>query len=142
MKMRQNSRTNINDVAKQLNYATSTMYDILHRLEDKKIIEYKSKISFEKIGFPIKTLIIVKTTTAYKDKLREYLQKTPYINNLHIINHKSNFHMECIFRNQRELEEFLEELEENNTLSEIHVYNVLETIYSEKFLTEEEHFAE
>jgi len=133
MKLRQNSRININEVAKQLNYATSTMYDMLHRLEEKHIVEHKSRVAFEKIGFPILTFIILKTTTAHRDRLKEYLQKIPYINSLYIINHRSNFRLECIFRNQRELEE-------KNTLSEINVYTVLETIHTEKFLTEKEHF--
>jgi DNA-binding Lrp family transcriptional regulator len=140
MQLRKNSRVNINDVAKKFNHATSTMYDMLHRLEYKNIIAHTSKVAFEKIGYPIKVFIIIKTSLTHKDKLRAYLQTKPQINSLHTINHSSSFHMECIFRNQIEVEEFLEDLEDRNALSEINVYNVLETIYTEKFLTEKEHF--
>jgi DNA-binding Lrp family transcriptional regulator len=131
---------NINEVAKQLKYATSTMYDMLHRLENKQIIEHTSRVAFEKIGYPIRIFVIVKTSTTNRDKLKTYLQQKPSVNSLYTINHRSNFHIECIFRNQSEVEEFLEELEERHPLSEIHVYNVLESIHSERFLTEKEHF--
>jgi len=140
MQLRKNSRVNINDVAKKFNHATSTMYDMLHRLEYKNIITHTSKVAFDKIGYPIKVFIIVKTTLNNKDKLKEYLQNKSNVNSLDIINHRSNFHMECIFRTQIEVEEFLEELEERHTLSEINVYTVIETIHTEKFLTKEEHF--
>jgi DNA-binding Lrp family transcriptional regulator len=140
IKLRKNSRANVNDIAKELKYATSTMYDMLHRLEAKNIITHTSKVAFEKIGYPIKVFIIIKTSLIHKDKLKEYLQNKPNINSLHIINHRSNFHIECIFRNQIEVEEFLEELEDRHALSEINVYTVLETIHTERFLTEKEHF--
>jgi DNA-binding Lrp family transcriptional regulator len=142
LKLRQNSRVNINDVAKQLNYATSTMYDLLHRLEEKKIVTHISRVAFERIGFPIKTYLIVKTTPIHRDQLKKYLQEKACINSLCTVNHQSSFHVECIFRNQKDLEEFLEELEERHTLAEIHVYNVLEMIHVERFLTEAEHFKE
>jgi DNA-binding Lrp family transcriptional regulator len=140
LKLRNNSRANIKEIAKQMNCPISTMYDLLHRLEEKKVITYTSKISFEKMGYPIHMFIIAKTNPENSVQLKEYLLTKKNINSIHTINHRSNFHIECIFSHQREVEDFLEELEAENVLTQLSVYTVIETINSEKFLTEPEHF--
>ena len=140
VKLRKNSRVNIKEVANEFNYPVSTMYDLLHKLEEKGIVKYTGKISFEKIGYPVHVFMIIKTTPENRNKLREYLTEKKNINALHTINHRTDFHLECIFSHQREVEEFLEELEEQNILTEINVYTVIETLQSDKFLSETGHF--
>lgn len=141
IELRKNGRQDITKLAAKYNYPKSTLYDMLHRLEQKGILEHTSKIDFEKIGFPIQIFIVAKTTTQNKESMKKYLMGKKNVNSIYTVNQGSNFHFEGVFRNQREVEDFLEELEDSNPLTQINVYNVIERITSEKFLTEEEHFA-
>ena len=138
--LRKNSRVNIKRVAKECHYPTSTMYGLLHRLEGKNILSYEGKVSFEDIGYPLQVFIIAKTTSEKRNELKNYLVENKNVNSLHIINHRSDFHLECIFSHQREAEEFLENMKEKNTLTEIKIYTVIENIHSDRFLTKMEHF--
>jgi len=138
--LRKNGRENITILAKKYDYPKSTLYDLLHRLEENKIIMHTSKVNFEKLGFPLQVFIIAKTTPQNKENLKNYLLSRKNINNIHRINQTTSYHIEAIFKNHHELEEFLEALETNNTLTELNVYNVIENIASEKFLTSEEEF--
>lgn len=138
--LRKQDTQNIMNVAKNHEIPKSTLYDMIHKLQRTEVIKQITKISFEKIGFPIKVFFIIRTELQSRDKLRYFLTTQKNVNNIHLINNKSSFHIECIFRNQRDVENFLEELEEQTPLAQLSVYNLLETIQEEKFLTEETHF--
>jgi DNA-binding Lrp family transcriptional regulator len=140
VELRKDSRQDITGLAKVHNYPKSTMYDILHKLEEKGILNHKSFVDFEKLGFPLQVFVVVKTSAQYKEKMREFLKAKKNINTIYTVNSSSNFHFECIFRNQKEIEDFLEELEDKHPLNQISVYNVIERICIEKFLTQEDHF--
>ena len=131
---------NLLELSRKIEYPKSTLYDALHRLESKGIIRHANKIAFEKIGYPIKIFINMKTLPKNKQDIRNYLENQKNINSLFVVNDPANFHFEAIFKNQKEVGEFLEELETQMPLKEITVFNVLETIHSEKFLVRMEDF--
>jgi DNA-binding Lrp family transcriptional regulator len=138
--LRKSKSQNILELSRKINMPKSTVYDMIHRLEEKAIIDGRVHLDFEKIGFPIRIFLIVKTEKEYKDALKKYLIGQKHINNIFTINRASSFHVESIFRNQKEVEEFLEDLEQKNTLIQLSVYTILEHIEKERFLTKEEHF--
>ena len=134
--LRRNSRANIKEIAETLNCPVSTLYDTLHKLEKKNIVEYTAKIDYEKIGYPIQAIIILKTTTEHNSKLYAYLNKRTELNTIYRINNRTSYCVEAICKTQQELNELLEEIEENNTLTQINVYTIIETIQKEKHLTQ------
>ncbi len=138
--LRRQDTQNIMGVAKNQEIPKSTLYDIMHKLQRTEVIRQITKISFEKIGFPIKVFFIIRTDVQGKEKLKQFLTSHKNVNNIHLINNSASFHIECIFRNQKSAEDFLELLEEQVPLTQLSVYNLLETIQEERFLTHEEHF--
>ncbi len=138
--LRRSEVDNVHQVAKKSNTPKSTLYDLLHRLEEKEIIKTHVAIAFEKIGYPLRIFFIAKTSAVQKELLKKYLLNQKNINTIHTVNRGNNFHFEALFRNQKEVEEFLEQLEEHNALEQLSAYNVLETLQHEQFLTAEEHF--
>jgi DNA-binding Lrp family transcriptional regulator len=127
-------------LAKKQSIPPSTLYDLIHRLEDKGIIKAQQVIDFAQIGFPIRVFIIISTTKHEKEKLESYLKAQESINNLYIVNNGTTFFVEAIFRQQKHLENYLEDLENQVTLTNMNVYTLLETLIRERFLTEEKHF--
>lgn len=138
--LRRQDSQNIMNVSKKQEIPKSTLYDIMHKLQKTEILKNITKISFEKIGFPIKIFFVIRTEIQNREKLKQFLIAQKNVNNIHLVNNRSSFHVECIFKNQKETEEFLEELEEQAPLTQLSVYNLLDTIQEEKFLTMEEHF--
>ncbi len=139
--LRKKDSQNIMNVSKKQEIPKSTLYDIMHKLQRTEIVRQITKISFEKIGFPIKIFFIIRTDNQNKERLKQFLLSEKNVNNIHLINNSTSFHVECIFKNQKSAEEFLELLEEQIPLTQLSAYNLLETIREENFLTEEEHFA-
>lgn len=140
IELRRSRSQNIMELSRKINMPKSTVYDMLHRLEEKAVIDGRIHLDFEKIGFPIRIFLIIKTETEHKDTLKKYLLEQKHVNNIFTINRASSFHVESIFKNQKEVEDFLEDLEQKNSLIQLSVYTILEHIERERFLTKEEHF--
>jgi DNA-binding Lrp family transcriptional regulator len=137
--LRKQDSQNIMNVSKKQEIPKSTLYDIKHRLQRAGIIKQVTKISFEKIGFPIKAFFIIHTESEFKESLKKILMSHHNINNI-ILTNTSRFHVEGIFKNQIKVEEFLEEIKKYKQIVKVSTYHVVEHIQEEKFLTEEEHF--
>lgn len=138
--LRKNGRQNIKNMAIESNLPASTMYDLLHKLEENGILEHKSKVAFDKIGYPTRIWVAVKTVPANREVLKQHLMKNPNVNNVFRINSGFDFHFEGVFRNQKDALDFLEALEHEHQIVQKNVYTVIDTIQHESFLTEEEHF--
>jgi DNA-binding Lrp family transcriptional regulator len=138
--LRKNGREKINCLAKKYKYPNSTMSDLLHKMEERGVIEHKNKVAFEKIGFPVRMFVILKTNYEKRDQLQNYLTMCKNVNSVHLIDSGFDFHVEGVFKNQKEAQDFLDELEIKNSILQKQVYSVMDTIYHEQFLTKEEHF--
>lgn len=138
--LRKNSNRNILKIANENNIPKSTLFDALWNLEDEKIIKHNSLVDFEKIGFPFKVFIFIKTIISQKSKLKFHLKDKKNINNLHMIDKNYDYFFEGIFKSLKDLELFLLDLESNFTIVGKEIYHVIETVSQENFLTSIEHF--
>jgi len=138
--LRKNGRARMSTIAKEEKLPTSTATDILNRLEKKNLIEHKTHIKFDKIGYPIKIFALLKTNPQDRTYLKKELEKFPNINTLYELNSNYDFHMEALFANQEHYRDFFEELESKNLIMEKEIHPIIRNIYEEKFLTEENHF--
>jgi DNA-binding Lrp family transcriptional regulator len=138
--LRNNGRAKIHTLAKRENIATSSLTDMLHRMENAGVIHHVTHVAFDKIGYPVRMFIAIKTDNHNKTTLRNFLTDQKNINTLHEINSGYDYHFEALFKNQKEAQEFLDELEEKNTIIYKHVYNVIDTIHHEKFMTDKDHY--
>ncbi|GEM_PF-3539297 len=140
LKLRKNSREKIKNIASGMGYPTSSMYDTLHKLEQKGIIEHRSRVMFEKIGYPIRMIILLKTSHDGRKKVQEYLLQSKNINTIYRISPGLDFYLEAIFKNHIDTQEFLEEIGAITEITNANIHNVLDIPAYERFLTQEEHF--
>ena len=131
--LRENSREKILPLSKRLGIPKSTLFDALKRLQKEKIISPKTLVNFEKIGFPIKILLAIKTEYSKRDILSNELKNHKNVNSVHIINNGFDFLAECIFQNQKEEQDFLDELESKHTILEKNIYNIISDLKKEEF---------
>ena len=138
--LRKNGRKKIKKFANEKNIPVSTMFDVLKRLEKKKIIQHSSSLAFEEIGFPFRIFVTVRTMPQVREDLKEYLLNSKNVNTIHEIDTGFDFHFEAVFKNPKNARDFMTDFEEKNSLIEIRTYNIIANVCKEKFLTEDSHF--
>jgi DNA-binding Lrp family transcriptional regulator len=121
-------------MARKTGIPISTLYDKLKMSEKNYIKKHASLLDFQKLGFTCHAQVILKVDRDKRDSTREYLLKNERINALMKINNGYDFLAEVICANMRELEEFLEQLDQKCKILEKQVFYIIEEIAREKFL--------
>ncbi len=136
--LRQDARMSLTRMSKRTSIPISTIFDRL-RLHEKTVIKkHTSLIDFEKLGFSTRANVCLKASKHKRDELRDYLVKHQNINTVLKINNGYDFLIEVIFRSIKDLEEFLEHIEERFEVSERKVFYLIEDIKKEGFMTQAE----
>jgi DNA-binding Lrp family transcriptional regulator len=138
--LRKNSRTKITDIAKKHDVAVSTLHDALKSLSKRNVIEFKSLIDFKKIGFQHQAMLALRTNHDSRDELKLYLEESKNVNSLYMVDSGYDYFVQAVFKDQKEFHEFLDEIESKNLANEMIIFNVLDVIHRENFMTNEDHF--
>lgn len=138
--LRKNSRQKLTDISTKSNIPISTLFDMMNNLEKEGIIEHKSLVNFEKIGYPFQVIFAIKTSKEERGHLKQYLAGHSRVNNIFQINSEYDYLIDAIFKNQKEIQDFIDELEAKNTILKKTIFSVIDTIQRESFLTKEDHF--
>lgn len=132
---RNNSRTSLTKLSREAKMPVSTIFDKLKEYENNKLIKkHTSIIDFKKLGFDVKSQMLVSSSKEDRNKIQDFLIKHPKVNTVFRINNGYDFLIEAIFRNMMELDEFTKQLEQFKIL-EKKEYFVMEDIKREEFLT-------
>ncbi len=134
--LRENSRESITNISKKTKIPMSTVFERIEYHKQKTIQKFTALLDFTKFGYMAKTQILIKVHKADKIKLREYLKMHPNINSMYRINNGYDFLIEVIFRNIREIEEFLEELEEKFKIKDSEMHYIIDDLKREEFVPE------
>ncbi|OYT50951.1 MAG: hypothetical protein B6U76_11845 [Desulfurococcales archaeon ex4484_217_2] len=108
-----NSKTPYNELSKRVGVSTTTCYRLVKELEKLGIIKaYTIEIDAKKLGFPIKTLIEVKTRTGVTTELVRVLGTYPNVSRIYGITGDRDAIIEAYFRSIEELDLFLKRIRE------------------------------
>ena len=131
---RNNSRTSLTKLSRITRIPVSTLFDKLKEYEKSNIIKkHTSLVDFKKLGYDVKTHMLITANKDMKDNMQRFLVQHPRVNSVFRINNGFDFLIEAIFRNMNELDEFVKSLEEMNP-KEKKEYFVMEDIKREEFL--------
>ena len=132
---RNNSRTSLTKMSRDAKMPVSTIFDKLKEYESNNLIKkHTSIIDFKKLGFDVKSQMLISSSKDDRNKIQDFLIKHPKVNTVFRINNGYDFLIEAIFRNMMELDEFSKQLEQFKIL-EKKEYFVMEDIKREEFLT-------
>lgn len=133
--LRNNARETLTNMSKKIKMPISTIFDRL-RTHQKGIIEkHTTLINFGELGFSTRATITVKVGKKQRDDLRKHLETHLNVNSVYKINNGYDFLVEVVFKGLKEMEEFIESLEEDYRIK-TQVYYIIEDIKRESFLTE------
>jgi len=132
---RNNSRTSLTRMSRLTKIPVSTIFDKLKEYEASDLIrKHTSLLDFKKLGYDIKTQLLINSGKDSRDSLQKFLVQHPKVNTVFRINNGYDFLVEAIFRNMKELDDFTRTLDEYNP-TEKKEFFVMEDIKREEFLS-------
>ncbi len=136
--IRNNCRTKITKVAKKVGMPASTVYEKI-RNDAGIISKYACLLNFEKLGMPARVYFVIKADKTLKDPLRTFLDNQFFINNFWKINNGYDFMFEAVFRDMNDVELFKDLIEARFKIKNLHMFYIIQSIKTEKFMTDKSH---
>lgn len=131
--LRQNSRQSLIDIARKTSIPLSTVYDKIKSHEGSTIKKFTSIVDFPSMGFSIRASVLAKGKSK---ALREFLARSSNVNSLFQLGGSYDYSIDCIFRYMKEMDSFMERLDELSDRKEVHF--VTEELRREDFLNNAE----
>lgn len=130
--IRNNARMNLTTLSRKTGIPVSTIFDRLKTQEGDCIRKFTAILDFAKMGFPIRTTILLKASAQHRDTLKHFLIAHDRVNTVLRVNNGFDFAVECFFTNIQETEEFVEMLEMRFGVIGKQVLHIIEEIAREK----------
>lgn len=109
--LQKNSRQSNTDIARKVGISSPAVAERIRKMEDAGVIEgYFTKLSYFETGHQLKAIIILR---AFMGKLRPFLDKVvsfKEVINCYRITGNENIVMEVVLKNQKHLEQFIDQL--------------------------------
>ncbi len=136
--LRKNGRETLTKLSRKTGIPISTLHDKLKGQYHGIIEKYSALVNFNKLGFTCKAYIILRINKTQRPNILDFLLRQESVNSIYKINNGYDFLVEGIFCGIRDLEIFIERLDERFDIRETKVYHVIEDIQREEFLNRPE----
>ena len=132
--LRKDARMNLTKMAKKTGIPVSTIFDKIRGFQNNIVTKHTTLINFDLLGYNTRSKILLKVGKEDKEVLKAYLLKNHNINSFYRINNGYDFMIEGIFKNIKEMEEFLENLEEKFTIEKKEYFYIIDDMKREAFM--------
>ncbi len=135
--LRRDSRMSLTQMSRDTRIPVSTIFDKIRGFNETGIIrKHTSIVSFDRFGFSTKALIFFSTSRERRDELRDILTRDSNVNNLFKLNNGWDFVAEVIFPGFKEVEDFLEGIEEKVSLNKKQIFYIIDELKREDFFSD------
>jgi len=131
--LRENSRTSLLALAKQLGMPASTVHQKVQRYHGNIIQKHTTLLDFGKLGYT-RALFAIKAKPNGRDRLQTYLASRWGMNNLHKINSGYDFLAEFVGTDLKVIEDFEAALKLLPDVAGVQRFNIIEDISRETFM--------
>ena len=133
--LRQDARMKLTDMSRATRIPVSTLFDKIRTYADNGLIKKStSLVRFEGFGYHAKALILFSVSKKDRQKLLEVLNTSHSVNSLFKINNGWDFMAEMIFPGVKDVEEFIERIEERVKLKGRKIFYIIDELKKEEFL--------
>ena len=132
--LRKDARMNLTKMARKTGIPVSTIFDKIQGYKDNIVTKHTTLINFDMLGYNTRSKILLKAGKEDREALKAYLLKDHNVNSFYRINNGYDFMIEGIFRNIKEMEEFLENLEEKFTIEKKEYFYIIDDMKRESFM--------
>ncbi|MBM3199331.1 Lrp/AsnC family transcriptional regulator [Candidatus Woesearchaeota archaeon] len=133
--LRQNAREKLTEMSKRTRIPVSTIFDRIKLHENGLIKKHTALIDFSKLGYNTRANIILKVGKGDREGVKDFLMKHGSINSAFKINNGYDFLIEAVFTNIKEVEDFLEVLDEKFGVKSKQVFYIIDDLKKEEFLS-------
>jgi DNA-binding Lrp family transcriptional regulator len=132
--LRQNARMPLTKMSKQVQIPVSTIFDRLKANEKSIIKRHTSLLNFSMLGFNTRANIAIKVEREDKEALKKHLIMHENINSISRINNGYDFMIEGIFKEIKEMEDFIDMLEQKFRIQDKKSFFIIEDLKKEAFM--------
>lgn len=137
-RFRKDARMSLTKMSRKTRIPVSTIYDRMKKMDENGIIQKKTAlVDFRKIGYEIKSLMLLETDKDDKKEVQRFLQNYTNVNGISRINNGFDFFVEAIFKSIEGFDEFLKELKTFDIVTKKEFF-VMEDVQKETYLTHQE----
>jgi DNA-binding Lrp family transcriptional regulator len=133
---RQNARCRLTKLSRATGVPVSTLFDKLNGYQDTIVHRTVSLLNFGALGFSTRANILLSVDGKDKPNLKQHLLSHISVNSLYRVNNGYDFMAECIFRDIKELEEFVDQTRAQYTINKHEVFYVVDDLKREAFLAD------
>lgn len=134
--LRNNSRATLTEISRKTGVPISTIYEKIKRTGPGVITRNTCLVDFAKLGFHARAKIVMQAGIEQKKPLLEFLIRHSNVNSVYKINNGFDYLAECVFRNIKELEEFIEGVQAKFRVKKYETYFVIEDLKREAFMSD------
>ncbi len=132
--LRRDARMSLTQMGRETRIPISTIFDKIRAFNETGIIrKHTSIVNFDRLGFSTKALILFSTSRERRDELRDILTRDANVNNLFKLNNGWDFVAEVIFPGFKEVEDFLEGIEEKVSLNNKQIFYIIDELKREEY---------
>ena len=136
--LRSNSRETLTKISKNTGIPISTIFDKIKYYQGNLITKHTTLIDFSKLGFNARANIMVKVDREKREEAKKFLLSHQNINSAYKVSNGFDFLIEGIFKNVKEVEDFIDFLGGKFKLEQTQVYYIIEDIKKESFMNNNE----
>jgi Lrp/AsnC family transcriptional regulator, leucine-responsive regulatory protein len=136
--LRNDARITLTNLSKKTNIPISTIYDRLKMQEEGFIQKHTTLIDFAKLGYNTRANITLKVDREQREAIKEYLIKHQNVNSVYKINSGYDFLIETVFKNIKDLEDFMEILDQKFKITDSQTHYIINDIKREAFMANPE----
>lgn len=134
--LRQNARETLTRISKNTGIPISTIFDKIRYYDGGIIKKHTTIIDFSKLGFNARANIMVRLDRDAREEAKKFLLNHHNINSVYKISNGFDFLIEGIFRNVKDVEDFIDAFGERFKLEQVQVYYAIEDIKKEAFMND------
>lgn len=133
--LRNDARMPLTKMSKKTQIPVSTIFDRLRMNEEGLITKHTCLLNFTKLGYDVRANIALKVDRDDKEALKDFLLKHQSVNSLYKINNGFDFMIDGVFRQIKEMEDFIDHLENKFKITDKKSFFVIEDLKRETFMS-------
>jgi len=139
MQLRRDGRQPLTEISREISMPVSTIFDRVRACKGDMIPRFTCLLDFRRLGFNCRTQMVFRIRKDHRAEMHQYLLRHPNVNSAYKINNGYDFLVETVFRELKEVDEFIEACEDKFSIKEKNVYYIIEDLGRELFLTDKLH---
>ncbi len=133
--LRKNSRESLTKLSKNVHVPISTLHDRMKIYKNGVIKKHTSIVDFSKLGYNTRAKMLLKVDVDKRKSIQEHLENIKNVNSLFKITNGYDYMADVVFKNIKQMEDFIEKLEKKFKIERKAVFYIVDDIKVEDFIS-------